>query len=173
MSAKRFRVSAFVVALAMAVSAFGGDGLSWPVRLTYPSIAADGSLSCGGSLRLDYGRSSSVAIAVRQDPPPAPDVFMLADLTYSSSGRFHQINRVERRYHDYGNGFFASVTTGTGWRLEDGVPVVAPLGIWWSGEVRVDFLVFVLGFGGDMVVPQNERVGFEVAAKLGFRIAID
>ncbi len=145
--------------------------LERPFVLTYDRASA---LDVRGVSFLPERASASGALAfARQDPPPDPDVFMLADVTFSSSGKFHQINRIERRYHDYGNGFFASVTTGTGWRLEDGVPVVAPLGIWWSGEVRVDFLVFMIGFGGDMVVPQGERVGVEIAAKIGFRIAID
>ena len=105
---------------------------------------------------LNSGSGRRLPLSFAQDVPPG-DTFALLEYTFTTGGGSYQINRVERRFWDYGNGFFAGVSTGGGWRVEDGVPVVMPLSLSWGGEFDLDAFVLVFRGGGDLIAPQGEK----------------
>lgn len=108
-----------------------------------------------------------------QEPAPDPAYWPIFDLAYSTDGRLFQVNRIEQRFKDYGNGAYGSLYTGSGWALDNGAPLLSPIGLSFGGEVDLGLFVLVVSVGGDLLLIQNENTAFVLYGRLGFRVPTD
>ena len=164
---------ALLCAMALGDGRFAGTkgmALANAVELRYDRAAVNPALLPESSIVLtsESRRGSLVSWSV-QEPVPE-DTFALVDYSWSTSGGNYQINRVERRVYDFGNGFFAGVSTGAGWRMEDGVPVAVPFAFAWGGEMDLDAVVLIFRAGADLIAPQGEKFIGRFTYGVAFRV---
>lgn len=115
-------------------------------------------------------RASFLVLAIKQDPPATPIVWPIMDVAFSTSGRTFEVNRFEQRFKDYGNGLHASLYTGTGWAIDNGAPLISPIGLSFGGEVDLGLMILVGSFGADLLFVQNEKPTMMGYGRLGFRV---
>lgn len=111
-----------------------------------------------GDFREELGPKIELTLQDEQagDITPDPDGGGVTwQFAMSLRGRPYEITRVPAREREW-KGFIFSATSGAGFALDNGAPILAPIGVHVFGDVDLDLFVLTYGGGADLVIEQGK-----------------